>query len=622
MNRIYTNLRMIVILAPLVVLFVFTSIMSPMGAIAGVDSGLGINIYSQNDNQIFGLTSPIPITLVIENISPWKISTRRLFSQTPFHEQIILTGPNGEAYKPEKESSSDEMPPPVFWSDGKKTRELIPAELLEKGWATSVVIDDLRELFPVMGELPGHYTIDLHQPFVRFAWTMELESDGLMGVVDDRNWTGAVASDNRIDIYISPGNSARFRVKVEDLSSGNAVPVGMNQVRIYEGIISDFDDTWKKAKPVVAGTTGFDGKAVWDSGDPCLSFGEYTAVTRYKNEYGYVLFDADNVDWQVDCLGKTEKTIQFGKRDERFSVYATNSAWIRNNATVFGGNIGAPDPSEGPWLSGKVELDIGENVVLESDVKIMGHRVALSSSSVVNDVYYEEALTDPGATIRGVVCHPFDIVSEDCLAPSEWEWHPPALPPICPDGDKKHYLTVSSDVETVLPDSSMPLPTDTCVEIDTDSDAIRYHNVYLEPGARLRLTGGVYHFMNLYVGSNARVLCDDYTEIRIQERLQPGSKSIIGISSEGTSKGLSAGDVVIYVHGQNGKKGLLNSVPEAAVIGEGSTVKANIYVPNGTLRIKEGCDITGSFIAEDVAIGQKAKVYLDSYFQQLPDNDR
>ena len=596
--------------------FLFIWVISPGNASAAdTNSGITIDLYTPaGSDQTYLLADPnnsddpgekIPITMVIKNTSPWKIATRRLFSQSAFHNAIVVNGPNGETYFPKKETRDDDMPAPVFWSDGKKTRELISAELLEKDWVKSVTIPDLRELVPAMYELPGAYVIEASQPFVRFAWTTELDPHGLMGVVDDRNWTGAVSSENKIKIIIAPADGARVKVRVEDLSSGNAVPVGMHAVRVFKGKELNLADAWKKGSIVMAGRTDLNGWAVWESGDPCLPLDTYTIVARYKNSYEQVVIRSDDsYGWAPECSGQFSKNILFGKIEEKYVVYATNSVSIGNNVTIHGGNIGVPDSSDGPWLSGKVAVDIGNNVLLDGDAKIIGDSVSLSSSASVNDLYYNN-LSDAGADINGLLCTPIEEpVAEGCEPGVTWNWIEGLGLPADIDVDRKNSVSIYPEMEVTLPRT-----------INNSIEDPEYWDIILEPGATLKLSGGVYHFRNLYMASNSTLLCDSWTEIRILERLHPGSKSFIGISSQGISNQWGAKDVVIYVAGQNGKKGFLNSVPEAAVIGEGSNIHANIYAPNGTIRIKEGCEVTGSFVAADVAIGQKVSVSLDSYFQ-------
>ena len=117
--------------------------------------------------------------------------------------------------------------------------------------------------------------------------------------------------------------------------------------------------------------------------------------------------------------------------------------------------------------------------------------------------------------------------------------------------------------------------------------------------------------MNLDIGSDSSLICETPCEIRIKNRLYPGTKAYIGPEARGFAR-----DVVIYVAGENGKNGDLNENPKAADIGQGSIVNANIYAPNGTLSIQEGCTIKGAFVAKDVVVGQKTTVDLDSFFQE------
>jgi hypothetical protein len=119
--------------------------------------------------------------------------------------------------------------------------------------------------------------------------------------------------------------------------------------------------------------------------------------------------------------------------------------------------------------------------------------------------------------------------------------------------------------------------------------------------------------MNLEIGSDSSVICETPCDIRIQERLYPGTKAYIG---PGGDNAPGAREVVIYVKGKNGKKGELNENPKAANIGQGNIIHANILAPNGTLLIEEGCKIKGAFVAKDVDIGQKTEVELDSFFQE------
>ena len=76
--------------------------------------------------------------------------------------------------------------------------------------------------------------------------------------------------------------------------------------------------------------------------------------------------------------------------------------------------------------------------------------------------------------------------------------------------------------------------------------------------------------------------------------------------------GLTAKDIRIIVLGQNGRNGNPNAEPRAARFGERNKVIANVYVPNGTLWLKEKTDAEGVFIAKWVVVGEDVELTLVS----------
>ena len=82
-----------------------------------------------------------------------------------------------------------------------------------------------------------------------------------------------------------------------------------------------------------------------------------------------------------------------------FSVLATNSLWIRQNATVNSGNIGSMDATAGPWLSSNSEVAIGLSAYVAEGVLIYGDSVKIKTGGSVDDVYYNEL--DNNGTVRG-----------------------------------------------------------------------------------------------------------------------------------------------------------------------------------------------------------------------------
>jgi hypothetical protein len=55
-------------------------------------------------------------------------------------------------------------------------------------------------------------------------------------------------------------------------------------------------------------------------------------------------------------------------------------------------------------------------------------------------------------------------------------------------------------------------------------------------------------------------------------------------------------------------------LPKAARIGISNKIKANFYVPNGTLWIMMNSEAEGAFIGKDVSIGAGTKIKLNSAF--------
>jgi hypothetical protein len=132
-----------------------------------------------------------------------------------------------------------------------------------------------------------------------------------------------------------------------------------------------------------------------------------------------------------------------------------------------------------------------------------------------------------------------------------------------------------------------------------------YGDIIVRFKGKLILTGGEYHFKNLYAGFKTRLECERRSTIFVQNRvlflygvyLGPAKKAPIG-----------AADIIFYVGGTNGETGALYAWPKAADIGYRAIIKANMYAPNGTLSIGPRAKIEGSFIAKDVEIGTKARV--------------
>ena len=547
------------------------------------DETMSLTLYTDqmHPDLKYELGEPIQLIMVVKNISGYPVHTWRGFTQTELHRSLWLTDPSGTRHKLDPDILASDPPPQPRLGD----QDVEPAETLPAGWVRSVTIDDLGELFPVMKTMAGWHTIEAHQTFISFVRVILTQYDGLFGVASNPlenidNKYDPISS-NIIQIQIVPAGGSKggsLQVLVLDGSFVPPSPLGNIMVRLYKA--SDIDgyelsQAWEQIEHIVEGFTDLNGK--WIS--ECQPEDDYTVIA-FRNEYKKVDFNAGEQGWEEECAGSLEGEITFGKppASNDFSIFGLNSVNIRSRAKVISGNIGALDASPGPWLHSGAEVSIGVKAKASNGVQIYGDTVKVARRASVDDVYYNELQNN--GTIRGEEVTPLDL-------PVDVE-----LPP---------YRNVTPGEENITVASKKTI----------DLEPGHYGVVKIKPKGTLRLAGGTYHFKSLKLWPKASLLCITPTEIRIKERLYPSPMAYLGPSSDST---LSAKDVFVYVDGINGKNGTLRSNPKAAVIGVRNTIKANIFVPNGTLWIREGSDVTGSFIGKDVIIGVKAKVKLESAF--------
>jgi hypothetical protein len=261
-----------------------------------------------------------------------------------------------------------------------------------------------------------------------------------------------------------------------------------------------------------------------------------------------------------------------------FVVLGQEGIWLKQGASVTSGDIGANIDSEGPYLSDGVEVAIGYGVLFsDSSSRLMGDSIKLKDNAQVYDVYYNE-LSGLG-DVLGEHHTPVDLPLVDAF---------PDVPSFAPG---------TEDVD---------VPKNGTRTLEPGS----YGALDVRNGSTITLTGGVYDFAEWNIGDNVNLYFGAPTEIRIADKLATGQGCYIGPAPQ--ASGLGAKDVIIYVMGENGSTGKLGGTPKAAKLGIGNTVYANIYVPNGTLRIREQSAATGSFLGRWIVIGYNVTVTLDS----------
>lgn len=262
-----------------------------------------------------------------------------------------------------------------------------------------------------------------------------------------------------------------------------------------------------------------------------------------------------------------------------FVVLGQEGVHLEQGAVVVSGDVAANVASSGPFLAEGSEVTIGIGVdVLNPTSRVLGDTVTVRLGAQIYDVYYNE--------LEGLG----QVLGQ--------QFTPLTLPVVSAFPTVPSFTPGTQNVNVPL-GGSLTL------------DAGSYGLLKASAGATITFGGGVYNFQEWDLGLNTSVYFAAPTEIRIAGRLRVEQGSYVGPVA-GTS--LDATDIVIYVMGQNGSSGLLGGTPKAAHFGINSTVIANVYVPNGTLWIRQGSTARGAFLGRWVDIGIGVQVTLESGF--------
>jgi hypothetical protein len=541
---------------------------------------LSISFDQVPENLQYTQGEPVKLLMQIKNECGYPLYTDRGFSEVELHNSLVVTDPSGVPHILSEVVVVRDPPAPHFI----KGQATSPAETLAADWVRGTIIDDLRELFPVMKTQMGWYVIEAHQPFTKYAGTFQDDTFGVISVITDSgNWNGVISS-NKIQIQIVPGIETQGATLQIQLTDDKFQPLPQVPVKVFKTadipVAYEPSDTWDKVTPVLDGVTDVGGVVIWTAASSYVPEDEYTVIAYYQNEYESMVVTSDDAGWTPGSAGTIAKQIVFGEPAvaNKFSVFALNSIWIRQKAEILSGNVGVLNASSGPCLSPGVEIMIGSSARAENGVEIYGDTIKIMPKALVYNVFYNE-LENKG-TILGTGTTPCDLPVNVTLP---------------------QILTVSPGADDVMVSPSKVM----------DLNPGDYGDVTIKPGGTLRLTGGAYHLRNLACESGSSLICGAPADIRIKDRLSTGPNVYLGPSPD---SGRSAKDIVVYVAGINGRDGALRSNPKAAKIGLANEWKANIYVPDGTLWIEGGTGAEGSFFAKDVIVGIQTKVKLDSAF--------
>ena len=213
--------------------------------------------------------------------------------------------------------------------------------------------------------------------------------------------------------------------------------------------------------------------------------------------------------------------------------------------------------------------------VLDPASRLMADKVRLLNDSQVYDVFYNDLLNK--GNILGSAYTPLELPLVDVL---------PFVPDSAPGG-RPVYVPRKGSL-TLEPGN--------------------YGAVFANRGSTLVLTGGVYDFSSVYMFDSAQLLIEGPVEIRVSTRLHTGR--YVKIMPAESAVDLTAADLRIIVVGKDETHG--KSKSRAILIGSRNELRANFYVPQGSLAIGSRTKAAGAFLGQIVMIGDRVELSLES----------
>jgi hypothetical protein len=223
--------------------------------------------------------------------------------------------------------------------------------------------------------------------------------------------------------------------------------------------------------------------------------------------------------------------------------------------------------------------------MLQAGTNVVGDSVQLRAYSQVYNVHFNESVFSSQAVILGSQVTPQSLPVIATL---------PTFPAITPG---------TTDI-TVANGQTMTLAPG------------NYHNITVGDSATLILSGGIYHILTLDVRQGGKLLFQGPSEMRIKNEMD--SDADVTIGPDASAPTLQASQIIFYVQGVDDSghpmDGDPNVTPVAIDIGERNTLVANIYAPNGTVRLRANTVATGAYIGNQVIVGEGVGLTLKSAF--------
>jgi hypothetical protein len=258
------------------------------------------------------------------------------------------------------------------------------------------------------------------------------------------------------------------------------------------------------------------------------------------------------------------------------AIFATNSVRIDNGAQVTSGHVVVNNASPGPTLTPGVELGINNNAHTPTGYAIVADSIQVSNGAVVGGNAFFNTLANTG-TIQGTQTSPL------------------ALPVFTPLPPFKSAPAGSLDV-TVAAGTTQTIA------------AGNYRDIKVLGSATLRIDQGITNVRSVSVSNGGKILflnlASGTSEVRVAETMTIGNNFVVGPVD---SDPLKAGKIVFYVASAS-------STTVAVDTGNGGTLFANVYAPNGTLILDNNTNAVGAFLASNVDVQNGTHVALESAF--------
>ncbi len=315
----------------------------------------------------------------------------------------------------------------------------------------------------------------------------------------------------------------------------------------------------------------------------------YRAEYRYEPDAGYVGFD--NFEFRVAVGGVQSTVAEVSNRVlpsediqlKETVALATNSIEFGREVFVKSGNVIVNAPAAGDTLQPGYEAFFGRGVFLPQSYVVKADR-NLFGEYLHSDV---------------------DISGTKILGAGLFGGRPKLGGTLVNRYDEPVFSNLPV-FETGLPgtqDVSVPASGNQTIVQGDFGDITVGDNGILEFGP------GLYNIKSLSIGVDAYVKVDGSTRLRIDESLfiDDGGQLI-------PTYGNSPASIVLYVNGQNGVGGGIHETPAAVQLQPTASIEANVYAPNGTIRLEQAAQAVGALIARDIFVDKWSSLTLSNGF--------